>query len=194
MMPLDKPDQTQQLRDQIRNASLNDYLPVPLPLRFLILSDTGNLRDDFSLEFEESSLVATSGQTPPFHRNLYPGKTVLKHLGTDLEGSCNISASVKPIVDSLFELLKVAAWSDAVWESGLEKADDDIDDQHPEFFDGPSIAVYLRNKDLQHLVERVSWRGVTGEDLADFSFFTALVPFSFQISHKNTQTSCGVAF
>lgn len=54
MMTPDQPDLPQYLRDRIREACLNDYLPLPLPVKDIVLSDKGCLQDDDSLDFEEA--------------------------------------------------------------------------------------------------------------------------------------------
>jgi hypothetical protein len=163
-----------------------------------VLSDTGCLEDDFALDLTYPP-VMPHDQPPLFHVSLYPGSIVLKHEDSESSrshgGSRETSVLANHIVDTLFGLLKVAAWSDKTWENGPEPAEGDLDEELPdEWFEGPGIAVSLGNKDLAYLAERVSQRGVASEYLSHFSYFTSLVPSSFQILHENTRMSCGADF
>jgi hypothetical protein len=148
------------LRESVRNSWLNDYLPLPLPMKNIVLDDTGSLQDDISWDIRGVAAPNTLVQRPPY-RSFYQGTIVLKHQNShstqQLPPSHGNPVPAANIVTSLFQLLRLAASSEKTFPNDLEtQYYKDIDIPQGLYQGGPCIRVHLGRADLVDLVERVS--------------------------------------
>jgi hypothetical protein len=153
-------------RQSVPNDCTNDYLPVPLPLRIIVLSGARYLHGNGAVEqrlMSGSSTISPSIRPRPYRLNvdqfLRPPRSS-KFIDAP---PLTTSAALSPhqVVSTLLELFKVAAWRHRRLESGLGMSHArNLRRPLGGYSERPYIDVDLDNNGLRHLVERVGPRGI----------------------------------
>jgi hypothetical protein len=158
-----------------RIAAAVDLLPFPPSIENLILDEAAYLRTDGTVVPSTSTPLDSRSTQSDFDLNLFVSNFRLFQEAFPSAGSSashpDEKAKAKYIIDSLFEVLKVAACC-AVTSVNLPKSTDAITQEaryhSTEDYDYPEISVDLLRHDLSQLGERVSRSQVpTYDDLPD---------------------------